>query len=406
MAAPAMSYAGATPAAPATSPGWPVWPPPTALPAMPGPPQPAAVSAADSGRLLDHQAGVLVAVAIGIGAVMQVIAFALAQIVSLEPETLIRYDLVLTVGMYAIVAAMLISQITPSVRLRWGDGPLVVRVGIGAAAGVGISLLLLALVSAATGHLEPDPRLVLLMSEGDPTHIIVTVFLACVAAPVVEETLFRGLLLESLRGRGRATAVVVSAGAFAVWHFMPASLVYYTALGAALGGLYLARGLACSMAAHVGFNAVLTIAAISVVLGPSHVVDVDGLAMTAPSGWSVARLSPLAEADEVLVGPSDALVAVFTAPAIGGYGVTSIASGLRSGTLPLPPGISVDRASVHEVQGAAGPVVEVAMTIDGRTGELAALATGGQDFELEFLSAGSEKAETDFAAMVSSLRPA
>jgi uncharacterized protein len=398
-----MSYAGASPAATVAPPTWPAWPPPgTPQPGVSG--LPAAAPAADSGRLLDRQAGVLVAVAIGIGAVMQVIAFALAQIASLEPETLIRDDLVLTIGMYAIVAAMIVSQITPSVRLRWGDGPVLLRVGIGAAVGVGISLVLLALVSAATGHLEPDPRLVLLMSEGDPTHIVVTVFLACVAAPVVEETLFRGLLLESLRGHGRATAIAVSAGAFAVWHLMPASLVYYAALGAVLGALYLARGLACSVAAHVGFNAVLTIAAISIVLGPSHVIDVDGLTMTAPSGWSVEAVPQLSEADQVLVGPSDAQVDVITGPAVGGVDVSEVASRLRSGTLSLPPGVGLDRTSVREVEAAAGRVVEVGMTVDGRTGELAVLSADGQLYELMFLSAGSDKAETDFAAMVSSLR--
>src|SRR6202012_999536 len=98
----------------------------------------------------------------------------------------------------------------------------------GLAWGGGISGTLLTLVSLVAGHLEPDPRIVLLMSDGDATHIVITLLIACLAAPLVEETLFRGLLLESLRARGASTALVLSALAFAIWHFMPGALIYYT----------------------------------------------------------------------------------------------------------------------------------------------------------------------------------
>jgi membrane protease YdiL (CAAX protease family) len=347
----------------------------------------------------------LVAAAICLGGVLQLVGLALSHVASIEPDTLIRLDIVLTVGMYAIVAVMIVSQITPSIRLRWGDGPVAVRIGIGAVAGVGFSLILLALVSAAAGHLQSDPRIVLLMSEGDSTHIIVTVLLTCVAAPLVEETLFRGLLLESLRPRGSQVAVLVSAGAFAVWHFMPASLVYYAALGAALGGLYLKRGLACSIAAHVGFNSVLTIAAISMVLGPSHVIQIGQLSLTAPSGWSVDT-SPavqLSGADSVLVGPSDAELEVIPGPAVTAVSPDAIAARLRSGALPLSAGLGLDTSSVSEVPTPAGEVVEIQMTLQGRQGTLGLLAADGQSYELIFLSAGSEKAIADFPRMLASL---
>jgi membrane protease YdiL (CAAX protease family) len=358
------------------------------------------------GRLLDRRAGALVAAAIGLGLVMQLVALALAHVSSIEPEALIRYDLVLTLAMYAVVAAMIVSQITPTVRLRWGDGPLLVRIGTGAAVGVGISLVLLALVSAAAGHLRPDPRIVLLMSEGDPTHIIVTVFLTCVAAPLVEETLFRGLLLESLLPRGKATAILVSSGAFAVWHFMPAALVYYLALGAVLGGLYVRRGLAASIAAHVGFNTVLTVAAISIVLGPSHVIAIGGLTMTEPSGWSVASSAAVTYpgAAQLLTGPDDAQLVIVPVPAVSKVDPSVIEQRVRSGDLPPIPGLVLDTNSVREVPTPAGRVVEVSLTVVGRQGTLGFLATGGQAYELVFLSAGSAKAETDFAEMVSSLR--
>jgi membrane protease YdiL (CAAX protease family) len=374
----------------------------------PGPRQPAYTEeqARRDGRLLDRKAVVLVVVAIGLGGLMQLIAVALSRVTSIEPEALIRYDIVLTVGMYAAVAALIVSQITPSVRLRWGDGSLTMRIAIGAGAGVAFSLLLVALVSAAAGHLQSDPRIVLLMSEGDPTHIIVTAFIGCVAAPLVEETLFRGLLLESLRPRGKGVAIVVSAAAFAVWHFMPASLIYYAALGAALAGLYLARGLACSMAAHVGFNAVLTIAAISIVMGPSHVVQVGDLSMTAPSGWSVQASSAgaLVGGDQMLLGPDDAQLEIVPVPSVGRLDADAIAQRLQSGALAVPAGINLALGSLGEVHTPVGDAVEVGLTVDGRQGTIGFLTAGAESYEFIFLSAGSEKATVDFGRMLASLR--
>jgi membrane protease YdiL (CAAX protease family) len=321
---------------------------------------------------------------------------------------LIRYDLVLTLGLYAVVAVLIVSQISPAVRLRWGDGPLASRVGFGAAIGVGISLVLLTLVSAASGHLQSDPRVVLLMSEGDPAHILVVVLIACVAAPLVEETLFRGLLLESLRPRGVSIAVLLSAAAFAVWHLMPASLVYYTALGAALGGLYLKRGLACSVAAHVGFNGVLTIAAIVMVVGPSHTVHVGNLSVSVPSGWHVENsASDSVGTTEVsgvsLTGPSAAQLEIISGPPIPAVSGDALASILRAGTLPLPPDVKVDPGSVEEIPTSAGQAVEVSLTSVGQPAKLALLAANGHSYELILVAEGSQKANADFTTRVRSM---
>jgi membrane protease YdiL (CAAX protease family) len=381
--------------------------PPAAAAWSPAPAaHPRAAIAGHDGRLLDRRAGILVVAAIGLGGVMQLVGLALSHVSSIETDALIRYDIVLTVGFYAFVAVMIVSQITPSVRLRWGDGPVGVRIASGAAVGVGISLVLLALVSAAAGHLQSDPRIVLLMSEGDPTHIIVMVFIGCVAAPLVEETLFRGLLLESLRPRGQTVAIVVSAAAFAVWHFMPTALIYYAALGATLGWLYIKRGLVASIAAHVGFNAVLTIAAISIVLGPSHTFQVGGLSFTAPSGWS-RDTSPAAEfsgAAAVLIGPDDAQLEVIKGPAETQSDTSAVVARLRSGKLPFGPGITLDVNTISELPSPAGEVVEAGIAVDDRQGTLALLAADGQSYGLVFLSAGSDKAQADFDKMIGSLQ--
>jgi len=292
------------------------------------------------------------------------------------------------------------------VRLRWGVGPLVQRIGFGVLVGAGLSGVLLAMVSGSAGHLRPDPRIVLLMSEGDLTHILVTVLIACIAAPLIEETLFRGLLLESLRPRDTAVALIVSAMAFAVWHLTPAALVYYTAMGAVLGWLYLKRGLATSMAAHVGFNGVLTIAAIAVVLGPGHSVTLDGMSFQAPSGWSV-QSSVTAEslgAGAVLRGPDDAVVEVIEGPVGERLDPDATASRLQTETVPFQTGMTLDRSSVREVSLPAGRAVEADVTLEGRSGSMVLFPAADRPIAIVFLDAGSTKATADFAKILDSLR--
>lgn len=375
---------------------------PGALHAHPGTTEHRGAAQDSGGRLLDRRAGVLVAIAIGLGGLVQLVAVGLSRSRTVAPEALIRYDIVLTIGLYAVVGAMVVSQVTPAVRLRWGSGPLLGRVAIGLAAGSALSLGLLSLVSLAVGHVQPDPRLILLMSEGDPTHIAVTVFLACIAAPLVEETLFRGLLLESLRPRGRRVAIGLSAMAFAVWHLMPASLVYYAGLGIGLGTVYLKRGLAGSIAAHVGFNGVLVIAAISVVLGPSHVVSVGALSLDVPGGWTVDA-SQVPSPGVTLTGPSGAELEVVPSSPTPGLSAIAVANRLRSGAYSLPPGLVFDGSSVTGETLSAGVLVEVPFTVDGVTGTFAILGTPTASYDLTFDSAGSTRASDDFSTMLRSL---
>lgn len=383
-------------APPAQPPGWapPVVPPPP-------PPPPGA-----DGRLLNGRAAVLVVVAIVLGAVMQGVATLLGHHTSIEPDTLIRYDIVLTLALYAVVATMIVSQITPSVRLRWGQGPLPLRIAIGLGIGAGLSGVLLFLVSASAGHLRPDPRIVLTMSEGDATHIVLTVLITCAAAPLIEETLFRGLLLESLRSHNTAAALVVSAFAFAIWHLNTAALIYYSAMGAVLGGLYIKRGLAASIAAHVGFNGVLTVAAIAVVLGPAHDVSVDGVTFTAPSGWSVQSnvTAQTFGIDALLSGPDSAVVEVIGGPPGETFDPSGEAARLQSAGSFFPSEVSLDATTVREISLPIGQAVEADISIEGRSGTVVVFGSEQRTLAVMFLNAGSEKARADFAKMLHSIR--
>jgi len=360
------------------------------------------VAAEPYGGFLDRRALRLVAVSIGLGGVLQLIALWLAHR-EIEPESLIRYDIVLTLALYAVVGVLVVSQITPTVRLRWGEGSLAGRIALGAGFGAVVGGTLLALVSAAAGHLSPDPRIVLMMSEGDPSHILVAIGISCVAAPLVEETLFRGILLESLLPRGVPLAVVGSAFAFAVWHFMPSSIVYYTVLGAALAGLYVKRGLACSMAAHAAFNGVLTVAAIAVVLAPSQIVHAGDLTLNAPGGWTVAKQppSPLLLA---MRGPSGAVVEALEIPTPVAQDASSLLQ--RIDTLPtqVPAGVSLklDQARLVEVDDHEGVAVD--LDAAGHHGTMVLVPEAPDSYELVFMSAGSAKATQDFESMMNSVR--
>lgn len=334
------SWSGASPPSLAYQP-WPAPAPTAAEPAQ-------ELAGPAGGRLLDRRALVLVAIAIGLGAVMQVVAITLSHRPSISNSTLVRYSLVLTLLLYTMVAVMIVSQITPSVRLRWGEGPALERIGLGLLYGAGLAAVSLGLASLAAGHLNPDSRIVLLMSERDPSHVIITFALTCIAAPLIEETLFRGLLFESMRPHGTAVAVLVSAGAFAVWHLNRAALLYYFAVGCALAAIYLSRGLAASIATHLAFNTVLTIAAVVVVFGPSHLVTVDGISLTSPGGWSQVSSvneNPLGAAVE-LRGPDDAAVSVLAGPVGRTFDPDLAAQQLATSSLPLPAGSTVDQTTV------------------------------------------------------------
>jgi membrane protease YdiL (CAAX protease family) len=390
-------------------------PPAPVLPPAPGtwvPTHPGGVpgytaeNARIDGRLLDKRAVRLVAIAIGLGGVMQVAGLVIGKDTHLEPSVLIGIDIVMTMAFYGVVAGLVVWQITPSVRLRWGDGSLVVRLLTGLVIGAGLSGLLLAAVSAAVGHLSPDPRFLLLMSEGDPTHIVLVVLVTCVAAPLVEETLFRGLLLEALRPRGKGLAIVASALAFAIWHFIPAALVYYGFMGAGFAAIYLKRGLATSMAAHAGFNGVLTIAAITIVLAPAHPVSLGALTFTAPGGWSTVASSTAPASGNLLDlrGPSSAEVAVVELPVATDSTADVIAQRLQAGTGQLAATLGGPVTNVRETTTPAGPAVEADIDLNSHHGDAVLLPTAGEVYELIFLDAGSVKATEDFSRMLGSIR--
>ena len=375
-----------------------------------GAPLPAAVTVAPerAGPMLGAKAVALVAIAIGIGAVGMGLSWALSRKADIEAEAYIRYSIVITLAVYALVGGLIVTRLVPGVRLRWRDGSPATAILFGAGIGGVLSGVLLAVVSGAAGHLSPDPRIVTMMSEGDLAHIVVTIAISCLCAPLVEEVLFRGLLLESLRERGRQAALVGSGAAFSVWHLTPSALRYYALMGLLLGWLYMKRGLLCSMAAHVAFNGVLTVAALAVVLSPAKTLAFGHYSLTEPGGWSRSTQSEIATlpVDAVqLEGPSGAALLVAASQVRSSPSADAIASRLRDGLMAVDiPDLSLDAGTVRTVQLHVGPAVEVDIHYHG-AGTMVFVPANGEVLFLVFASGGSLKAQHDFDAMLTSLRP-
>lgn len=359
------------------------------------------VIAPSDGPMLSGRAIALVVTAICIGAIGMGVSWLLGRDGHLEPATYIRYALVLTLGVYVVVGALVVIRLVPGVRLRWHTGKPATGILLGGGIGGALSGVLLAGVSSAAGHLSPDPRIVTLMSEGDLAHIVVTIGITCICAPLIEEVLFRGLLLESLRNKGRRTALWLSGIAFAVWHLNPSALRYYAVMGLLLGGLYLRRGLVCSIAAHVAFNGVLTVAALAVVLAPARTVTVGDLTVSAPSGWGQVHDE---QGGWVLDGPSGAQVFMAEQRPAVMPTADQVRDRLRAGFATAPiPGLSFDTFTLRETRLPAGVAVEMGLSYQGHGGTFAMVAAPGELVEVVFMDGGSTRAKADFPHMLDSL---
>lgn len=63
------------------------------------------------------------------------------------------------------------------------------------------------------------------------SNLIIRILYAAIAAPIVEEIIFRKLLLNRLRRYGDLPAIILSAAAFGLFHMNVAQMFYATALG-------------------------------------------------------------------------------------------------------------------------------------------------------------------------------
>lgn len=319
-------------------------------------------------------------------------------------DYLLRRDLVIGLAFYVIVGGGLALFVrTQKVRLVWHRGSPLGSVTIGAVCGLTAGLLIVAANSAIVGRTASDPRVEMLVSEGGLIRIALTFVLTAVLAPLVEETLFRGVVAGSLTGRSVGLAVVVSAIAFSVWHLSPASLRYYAIMGVLIALIWLKRGLIASMTAHACFNGLLTaVAVIATQTGGTTIVQ-GPLAVRVPAGWhTVARLPIATE----VTGPSGAglYASCQWLPAEASrYDLrTIIDAGLSRVGSSFPDG-SLETGSERTVATGVGDGVEIDLQTPRGIGHVVFVRASGQVCELTVATQGSPRADEDFTRMVRQL---
>ncbi len=113
-------------------------------------------------------------------------------------------------------------------------------------------------------HLKPDEVQVQLLRAARGPMIGAFAFIACIAAPVIEELTFRGFIFNALRRYMHwSVAVLGSAALFGLAHWQPGNagaIFPLAAAGVVLGLVYYgSRSLVASMLTHAAFNSVTVV---------------------------------------------------------------------------------------------------------------------------------------------------
>ncbi len=185
----------------------------------------------------------------------------------LAPATLSLALLAIFVVLYAVELGMVWSGtrrlgggFVESVGMRWRPG-LGAWIATAAAAAIGLRLF-----ASAYAGLMLAFRWLLPGWDSNPTKYfprdllggVVMVLIICVAAPIAEETIFRGILLQSLEQRfGEKWAIGATSVVFAALHLNLFTFVPILVVAWALSLLFLrSRSLWVSIAGHSIFNSI------------------------------------------------------------------------------------------------------------------------------------------------------
>ncbi len=260
--------------------------------------------------------------------------------------------------------------------------------------GGALAVLLVAVMRIALGHpvLDPTTSLIASSSLGP---LLLGIVLVVIAAPVVEELVFRGFLAEALRGRGRRVAGLLSAAAFSIAHLRFEQFRYYVGMGLVLFYMYWRRGLSGSVAAHAAFNGMLFVAALAVAHGPAITLTASGATVTLPGTWQPvdARL----DGDVAAMGPAGAWMGLgHQEVEVVGVAPEHFAQDLRTGRFVLPPEMLVDLESISVIDLPAGRAVSMEAEIHGHEGRVVALLGPDRVWWLTLTTGGSERAKGDF----------
>lgn len=380
----------AAPAAPWARPPEPAWTPPAPV-AKPS------WTTSNEVRVAVPLIGILL-----LGALVQVGLWAYAKDGTHQAAHLIRLSQWVILGFYGVVLAMVVRMARRVDFLPlWSAGPTAENVAIGALKGVATATLVLLALSGATGRIQVAPSVKFQLGDATLMSAALALLLLTVAAPVVEELLFRGMVAEALRRHGQIVALAVSGFLFALWHmrFGAVQLLYYTVLGVMLGRTYWKRGLAASIATHAGFNGTLAVVALVFIVGPGGTIAANGVSVQAPGGWDEIETAgtPLAPAALAAHGPSSAVFYVMRMPLPAGVPVQAAATALQQNLPGAGPA-----TTVRTTHYPAGQAVRASVTMKGNNGEVALISTPS-GWWMAVLEQSTDRSRGDFEEMLESL---
>jgi hypothetical protein len=133
-------------------------------------------------------------------------------------------------------------------------------------------------------------------------------------------------------------------------------------------------------------------------------VGLNGLRLTAPSGWSQQTLA--LGSTTRLLGPADATVDVAVVNMLGqSVDIDTLTEQLRDGELPFDLNATVHQSSVRQLALPIGVAAEADVTTaDGRAGDVVLIPANGRLYGVLFMNAGSQRAKADFTTILGSLR--
>lgn len=374
------------------------------------------------------------AVAFGVRMVMlSALAALLAGVWSVsgtERHQIVRAVLWLGVGMYVYVGARVWGRIkSAAFQPLWATRDTVECALTGVLVGGGIATLMAMLWRQADGRVLTDDGINFLISEGTPIRIGLAFLLLCVAAPWVEEALFRGHVAEGLRARSVTRSIVVSSVLFSLWH--PQSLfatiaglltgrmpylgqfVYYVIAGAIFWLIYTKRGLVASIAAHTAFNGVILITTLTVAFGPHTTLRDNGVTAQVPGTWRHITTEDAIEQDDrlkenapfldfVAEGPSGSALLVMHMPSLGAVPADVDALYLSltadAGDAPFE-----GTRNAKVVQYPFGAGVQADVEEDGEQYSMILVPRSDFFWMIMLAASGSDRAERDFEAVLKTL---